>query len=369
MKLVYLYTTGGANGDLKSYNKNNYDYLLNDTTNRYAKAALSDGMIKLFSELPCHNENIQCTEIFIDSVHSPGLIKINEHCRLYVIPSIWGVLEHLWPNSIIIVRGGFRNWLPLLKKLHNDRKHWMLYYRANTAHGHWPFWDITLNDLITKPCKGRTGIHIPFHKPVNESIFGYIDSPNQIPRDVDVMIGASHIHNKKGQYNTVKALEKFREIYGFSPKAVLPGGYIRSTNNQYIMDAVKNPELNIEWVGALPRPQLAHLMNRTKVFVHGGIGGQNDRGILEAACCGCEVVITNPKSVSPLISCVVSSIDPEELAIKIEIARIVCNPKHTAEQYLAVNGLYTNAIPHMSGVLDALVNRSVGDASALRSFL
>ena len=313
-KLIYLYTTGGA-----SYNPNpealSRDYLTSPTTNRYATAASTDGVIYLLSKFA---ESTSTTvEIFIDSIYDCGHLPISPLCTLYVVPSISIVFSHISPGDIVFIRGGFRNWLPLIQSLHGQRQNWILYYRANTAHGHWPYWDITLNDLISTPTLSRTSSHTPFIKPVNESIFGPISTNSLIPEEYTFMIGASHIHNKKGQIFVARALSAYHSLFGSVPPSILPGGYIRCGTSAELQTLVSNPNLNITFASALKRPALALAMNRSRFFIHAGIGGQNDRGTLEAMCCGCMPIIANAKSAAPFVSQFgfnLSSTNPEQFA-------------------------------------------------------
>jgi glycosyltransferase involved in cell wall biosynthesis len=389
-KLIYLYTTGGACGDPQTDTRLKYasnyiystttkqtdtrlkyasNYIYSTTTNRYATAATTDGMIKLFSELPFCSDHVDTTEVFIDSVHSPGLLELNERARIHVVPTIWLAMGYIEPGDFVIIRGGFRNWLPFIKDLHTRRANWIMFYRANTNHGHWPFWDVTLNDLIVEPVRCKSGLHVPFNKPVNPDIFGYIDSPNQLPRDIDVMIGASHIHNKKGQHRTIQTLREFKAMYGYALKAVLPGGFIRSSGNDEIRQAIDDPGMNIEFVNAVPRPRLALLMNRTKVFVHGGIGGQNDRGPLEARACGCYVLLANPASAAPFLrDRAFACYDPYKLAVEIhDKLQLAAEHGHCdiAEDYVLNHGLYSKSLPQMSQLINRLYSLYPGDVKSV----
>jgi len=364
--LIYLYTTGGANGGMNRLpSVCTVDYTSRSTNNRYAIAAQYDGMIKMFGEIPNHTSHIEHTYIFIDSVSDPGRLVINSHCDLFVVPHIALALNHIHPDDIVVVRGGFRNWIPTITQIHDARKNWILFYRANTAHGHWPYWDITLNDLIDKPTPIKHGIQVPFNKPVNESVFGYIDSPNVIHRDVDIMIGASHIHRKKGQCNVIKALEYFYATRGYAPKSILPGGFIRSIENSYIQSIINKPEINIVYAGPVKRPQLSMLMNHTKLFIHAGTGGQNDRSTLEAMACGCEVIITNPKSVAPFVrdNATIAVNSPEAISniVYSKLSYYSTNASELAANYKRCNGLYNVSIPQITGIVDFISNNPVSN--------
>lgn len=353
-KLIYLYTTGGADGANPNVLSSNYRQ--NTTTNKFALSTLTDGMCQLVSDLPLHSPHICRSDVFIDSAHSPGVLSLGKHCRVHVVPSIWYALPYLTPGDFLIVRGGFRNWLPFLRHVKAMRTNWILFYRANTPNGHWPFWDVTLNDLISAPSNGRSGLHVPFNKPVNESVFGYIDSPNQLPPTYDVMIGASHIHNKKGQYLTVQALRHYNANSKTPLRSVLTGGFVRSSNNQSILDAIADPAMNIYYPGAVSRQQLALLMNQTNIFAHGGTGGQNDRGALEASACGCQVVLANESSAAPFLRRGLPyTNDPCIIARRIQTAMTDPTPRaELARQYQLANGYHTVCLPQACHILDTL---------------
>jgi len=317
-------------------------------------------MINMFSQIPNNSDHIDHTYIFIDSASDIGRLPINDHCNLFVVPHIALALNHIHPGDIVVVRGGFRNWLPTITQIHTARKNWMFFYRANTAHGHWPYWDIILNDLICQPSTTKHGVQVPFNKPVNESVFGYIDSPGQIPRDIDIMIGASHIHRKKGQCNTIRALEYFYTTRGYAPRSVLPGGFLRCAENSYIQSKIADSGLGIEYLGPLDRPKLAMLMNRTKLFIHAGPGGQNDRGTLEAMACGCNAIIVNPKSAAPFVSeqATIAINSPESISnlIYSKLHNYSCNASELSAAYQCCNGFYTVSIPQIVSLVEFVVN-------------
>jgi glycosyltransferase involved in cell wall biosynthesis len=171
------------------------------------------------------------------------------------------------------------------------------------------------------------------------------------------MIGASHIHKKKGQIYTIRALKEFHNLYGWSPKSIIPGGFIRCIHNQEIKEATDNPKLNIYAAGALQRPELALAMNRSRFFIHAGPGGQNDRGTLEAMACGCSPIIANSKSAAPFLSQVVHTVDnvnPIHLARYLYELLSLSLPVPRAQvvnEYQRYNGCLVQSIPQLKHLL------------------
>lgn len=53
-------------------------------------------------------------------------------------------------------------------------------------------------------------------------------------------------------------------------------------------------------IGMVPRPVLATVLNQSKLLVHLGGAGQNDRGVLEAMRCGAKPVLANIEYHAPL---------------------------------------------------------------------
>jgi hypothetical protein len=343
--IVYLYTSGGAP-------KCHMDHIPSwdstiETTNRYAIAARSDGMINLFKTITGEGHVSRFTAL-IDSTVCNGSLSLGHNSTIHVIPSMACAAQIISPGDILIVRGGFKPWIPFLDYIFLKRQNWILFYRANTSRHAWPYWDITLNDLIDSPRAIRGRLHYDFTKPVNENIFGIIDAPNVLPREYDVMIGASHIHRKKGQYLTVQALQAHYRLFGTKPHAILPGGYMSCSTNQIIRDVLQSGEVDIEGPISVTRERLALLMNRSKLFVHSGPGGQNDRGILESMCCGCVPLIYGQSHVSPAIwdKSVHIPQDSSNMAQIINTALTNYIPGYDVG-YREINGLHEVAIPKM----------------------
>lgn len=361
-KIVYLYTSGGApKCNLNS--KPHFD-LSKQTTNRFAIAAPSDGMVNMF-KLLVKKHLIDRLTVLVDSTISPGTLQLGIQSHLHVVPSMSWAEHFINPGDILIVRGGFKSWYPLLDYIYNKRKNWILFYRANTNRHAWKFWDIILNDLVDKPIALGGRLHYNFSKPVNEEIFGIIDAPGTLPREYDVMIGASHIHKKKGQHITVQALQEYYRIYGVKPHAIMPGGYLRGQQMRIIKDIIQTGDVDIEGPVNLTRQHLALAMNRTKLFVHPGYGGQNDRGILEAMCCGCLPLLFGRSHISPIIydNAIHISQNPTDIAKIINQALDTVN-NYDKNTYSKINGFDKVVMPKMLDLLSFIDNNPIPDRVA-----
>lgn len=363
--LIYLYTSGGApKCDMKQIPKG-VD-LSGLTNNRFAVGAETDGMVNMFNAMQRQGYFDQ-VHIVIDSVRSVGTKRLSKNTFIYVVPSMAWTKHLIKPGDIVIVRGGFKPWLPFLDYLHKRQENWILFYRANTNRGNWTFWDITLNDLIAESQVIRGRLHYNFSKPVNEDIFDIIDAPDVLYKEYDIMIGASHIHRRKGQFLAVQALQEYYRLYGIKPKAILPGGFLRCSTNRMIQDILKSPDVDIEGPVPMSRSRLAWTMNRTKLFVHAGPGGQNDRGILEAMACGCVTVLYGKSHVSPGIwdNSVPTTQDPKHIAQVLHAALDSYNDLYEPEAYKFINGLHEVAIPKLAVLLKFIAQHPKPDRQAV----
>jgi glycosyltransferase involved in cell wall biosynthesis len=211
----------------------------------------------------------------------------------HVVPGIENV--SLQDNDIIWVRGGWKAWFPFLEKLHEEQR-WLLFYGANTGRERWPFWDVIFDDLAGRDfMDGANRIHLDFRKPTNPEIF----RPRDIEPKYDLCIGASHIHDKKGQWRGVQAAIAYRQIFGKNLKCILPGAFRRGVKTNNIIADIRRHSLDIDLPGMLSREELVKTYNQSKLFVHLGSGGQGDRGVMEAMRCGCPVMIGFPQYHAP----------------------------------------------------------------------
>jgi len=236
--------------------------------------------------------------IFIESAKSPGSTMI-EGIPCYVTPQIEYVEEYLKEDDVIFARGGFRTWFPFLNKM-KAQKRWLLLYAANTGRQRWRFWDIVFEDLSGKHFyDAHKRFFYDFKKPIHEKMF----FPVKTERIYDLCLGASHIHEKKGQWKTIEVIIKYKEMFNKSLKCIMPGRGNRGVNTKNINDKVRDHHLDVTLPGMVSRDEVRLIMNQSKLFVYLGGGGQNDRGPLEALRCGTPIMITNPPNHSPVVYC------------------------------------------------------------------
>ena len=290
MRLVFLYTRFGASNiqwDPKKKTENFYAVNIN--------GLLSEGYFYMLKEM-LEEKIIDDLLIFIESAKSSGSTYI-EGVKCYVTPQIEYVENYLKEDDVIFVRGGFKTWFPFLNKM-KAQKRWLLLYAANTGRQRWKFWDIVFDDLMGKHHYDRHNrFFYDFKKPVHERIF----YPMKTERIYDICIGASHIHEKKGQWKTVEAIIKYKEMFNKSLKCIMPGRGNRGANTKNINDKVRDLQLDITFSGMVTRDVVCKIMNQSKLFVYLGGGGQNDRGPLEALRCGTPIMIANPPNHSPIV--------------------------------------------------------------------
>jgi len=213
----------------------------------------------------------------------------------FVIPEINMLEEFIDDDTIIFIRGGFRHWHDFLLKYKDTN--WLICYAANTGRDKWTWWDIVFDDLTMSNDIDRHGrYHFPFIKPTNEQIFDV----KECSLKYDICIGASNIHDKKGQFKSVEVIEAFHKLFGYYPTAVMPGAFRRSLHTTKMMN---KPFFNdeIHTPGMLTKPELSDLFATCKIFMHLGTGGQNDRSILEAHACGVPVILSNTSRFTPLL--------------------------------------------------------------------
>jgi len=228
--------------------------------------------------------------VFIESARGPGKMTI-PYNKMYgwVMPEVSYLNDYLREDDVMWIRGGFRPWHDFIVNYHMDK--WKILYAANTGRESWRWWDLILDDLKNDlPFIDRfERIWVHFEKPIHPEIF----YPTKTKKIYDICIGASHVHDKKGQWRTIRALYEYKKIYGKNLKAVFPCGGGKGKHTTPALQLL--PELDVVQPGFVSREELRNIYNQSKLFVHLGGGGQNDRGPLEAMKCGTPVVIATPK--------------------------------------------------------------------------
>lgn len=346
-KIIYLYTSDRPAGD---NSKSGLDLSI-VSTNKFAVEAHSDGMIALWDKVATLKG--YTVYVIIDSNNGYGYRHISPTTTTYVVSNIKFILDYISPGDIVIVRGGFKPWFPTLQYIKERKTNWILFYRANTNRHAWPFWDIVLNDLGNQDLIHLNRYYFNFSKPVNESIFY---PTKNISKCYDMCIGASHVHAKKGQYLTMQAAEYYNQRYNKSLTGVLPGGFIRCLHNKDILDSKLRKTHDIDVLGHVTRENLRDYYCRSRVLVHSGVGGQNDRSVLEAMACGIPVILTSPSHFSPFVSAAQS---PNSVVYpnKIDIAEGIYRQLHNDDgawevdtvikYYQAHNGMDEVCVPKM----------------------
>jgi len=355
-KLIYLYTSDRPANDAKR------EIITTPAKSKFATEAPTDGMIKMWCEL-ADRDIVSQVDIFIDSHIGCGIKMLSPKVHLYVVPNIDIARDFISPRDIVIVRGGFKPWYATLTKIYEARKNWILFYRANTNRNPWPFWDIILDDLMLGgPVKHLNRYWFNFSKPVNEQIFKYDpEISKSYGKHYDVCIGASHVHRKKGQFLGVRALRWYMDYYEHKLSAVVPGGFIKCMYNKEILTARDNGIVDV--TTHMSRQMLCELFNRSKIFIHAGPGGQNDRGVLEAMCCGLPVILTSPDRFSEFVSYTPNvKAQPDFVDIAHWIHAVQMSPTDPVEikrYYQGYNGLNEVCIPKMIKLID-WINRFSG---------
>ncbi len=313
MKLVYFYNRWRAGNPGAIWRRTRI------SDNRYVHELEQEGPYYLFCRM-LEEGIIDELFVVIESSESPGMIDYGNGVTGVVVPEISDAWSYIQPHDVIYIRGGFKSWHDTLVELSHDG-HWLLCYAANTGRERWPFWHVIFNDLSPHFSVDRQGrFNFYYKKPTHPQIF----RPSNDEPVYDVCIGASHIHDKKGQWLGVQALAKHYERHDLKLKCVLPGGMYRGAKTGTILPTIQSLGLDVELPGMLHRHELSRVLARTKLFIHFGPGGQNDRGPLEAMRCGTPVMLNSTGRHAPFIAqcgtnLVLETNKPETLADGIEL--------------------------------------------------
>lgn len=386
MRIIYFYVSNGCAGEKSAYAWDK----TRKSSNFFAENIWTEGPWKSFAKL-AEKGIIDEVITFIDSTRGPGVKKYGDNNTVYTVPHIREVLSFIKKEDILIVRGGFKSWYPVLDQICKNRENWILFYRANTNRGGWPFWDIILDDCTNKLQVSKWDRLIyPYVKPINEDIFKLIPRTD---KKYDVMIGASHIHEKKGQLEGMQALATYKKLYiniqGFvlkrtnNLKAVMPGRFIKTSYRERIMEVVRKAKLDVEFPGMIPRKELAKLMNATSLYIHLGHGGQNDRGPMEAMKCGCRLLIANPPRFAPFIyqNPQITMVGGIKRTIFLEtdhagLINAIIGPgnpeisrKEIVQYYDEKNGMEQAALPNLMKIIDFIRENPIPNRTKLSSRL
>jgi len=353
MRLVFLFTQQGAGAKGTTYDQSipsGNHFAVNEG------GLKSEGYMWLLHRMK-ETKVVDDVVIFIESNRYSGSASLYG-ITIHVVPHISSVDSFLEPEDVIWVRGGFRSWHEWLVPKIN--KHWLLLYAADTGRERWLFWNIIFADIGKKNWMDiRNRLWLEFHKPIHPTIF----YPIKGEPEYDVCIGASHIHDKKGQWKTIQAIIEYEKMYGKRLKCVLPGRSIKGVNTNQIPLVVAKHNLDVTITGMLGRKAVNEIYNKSKLFVYLGGGGQNDRGPLEALRCGTPVIVANPTRHHEVVcqhmgfsSVCVDSLDFKTVAK--EMHRMLEEPfgsrEDVHEYFEASNGIETVCLPEMKLTFDII---------------
>jgi glycosyltransferase involved in cell wall biosynthesis len=283
-RLVYLYVSAGSGPECVPFDC--------PTIEPFASLVQEEGFFYLFRQFIKLN-HFKEVLIVIESSRAPGYTDCGNGISILCVSNLNDLRSQMRNTDLLWVRGGWRSWYGFLEWWSDNQKRKILFYRANTNRGSWPFWTVVLDDLlVSNYIYSNQRITYPFCKPIDPTIFKPIDTPYTY----DLCIGASHIHDKKNQAGIIPVLLEYRKQYGHDLKCVLPGAMRRSTCARTLLETV----LSIDMPGMLSRRDLvSSVYNASKIYIHTAIGGQNDRGPLEAAACGTPVMIYKHSNSAP----------------------------------------------------------------------
>jgi len=347
--------------------------LSKEATNQYALQVKEEGYFYLLKRM-LETKVVDEILLIIESVRGPGKIQYAPNFTGWVIPNINKFDPHLRKDDIIWCRGGHKSNYSFLERA-KKKGNWIMLYAANTGRQKWLLWDVILTDFGPTSIDRRGRFWFHWNKPINPHIFKFTNEK----RIYDLCIGASYIHDKKGQWKAIDALIEYKKMFGKNPRCILPGAARRGVHSNYNMYKIESYGLDIKAAGMLPRPELAKVLNQSKIFVHAGSSGENDRGPLEAMRCGCFLMIANPQYHSPIVyndsevCYVVDSTDPKEFAKKIHSYIQWINStteenigRGVSSYYERVAGMETIILPEMSKLVQMMKENKPGNPEVFR---
>ena len=370
MRVVYFFTSNGAAAP---------DQIVpwtieNQATNYYANSIWTEGFFWMFKRM-IEESIVDEVLIVIESVRGPGSVTYNDNLKVIVVPHISKCIPFLKEGDVFFVRGGFKSWYAFLTEYHNKGT-WIVFYRANTNRGPWPFWDVVLDDLVDSTFIENNKLHLPFIKPTNEELFHPMP---EVQKEYDLCIGSSHVHDKKGQWEAIKMLIEYKKIFGKSLNCILPGSISRGVHTNEIRSDIINNELIVELPGMVQRDEVRTILNKSRLLIKLGGGGQGDRGPLEALACGTEIILAETACHAPFMYqnpevCLLTKnrINLHELSI--EVRRRVNNAvlagkkrrSNVYKYYLEKSGMNEVVLPQMSKLISILSKTAYADRTYLQ---
>lgn len=366
MRLIFLYTADGPApvGSGRRWNPKGC------ATNYFAQNFHTEGyfaMLKGMLDCGIVDEVL----VVIESSRGPGFKEFQKNMTCLVTPEIANIRPMLRADDVIFCRGGFRTWFPFLTKAREEGR-WLLLYAANTGRERWTFWDVVFDDLAGRDFIDDAGrIHLDFRKPTNPDTF-YLKFPGE--SKYDLCIGASRVHDKKGQWRGVEVARNYHCLFGKHLKCILPGSFSHGEKTSWLKEIVTKDRLDITFTGPLDRHFLAEVMNRSKVFCHLGSGGQGDRGPMEAMNCGCKLIIGYPAYHAPWVwqnnDVAWVPDDPDDyMATAIQIHNLISTDhdrQAIADYHNSQAGLYDVILPRMERLFSIFKKQPLSNKEYLR---
>lgn len=291
MRLVFFYVSSAHGFGL------DIPWIPEDCSGNYwIKRVQEEGYFELI-RLMVQEEIIDSASIVVESREHIGQCVLAEKITAFVVPDI-RYMAGLYEDDVIWIRGGWKHWHDWIEA-RGKAGHWLILYAANTGRQRWKFWDVVLDDLGGKDQVDKVGrVHLDFRKPINENVF----KPMDLLPVYDVCIGASRIHDKKGQWRGIDALIEYQKIFDRDLYAVLPGPFHHGIETNKIRRKIKEFALAVDVTDGVSREKINELLNRSRLFLALGSHGQGDRGPIESMRVGTPVLVGFPRYHAPWLT-------------------------------------------------------------------